>query len=423
MPSLSGDAAVVPDFQRKMRLPAALHRRCAFTSAMHVDLITLYLLAIGTLLASSGMTLWERRSHPERGTELKILALAYATLALGCATAAFRRYLPGVTGAALSNLIFVAGYLLVLHGVASFSRRRYVAASLGLLAVLALTWAIVGTQRQTDMWNYISALPIAVACGMTARELMRIDGMKGLQSRYIAAIVSGGHALFYLFRAFILPWLAASYGREWLIVAGQVTLYEGVLYSVVLPMTLVRLVREEAHGQLLRASQTDYLTGLGNRRWFFEEGARMVRDSASRPLALLAIDLDLFKSINDRFGHEAGDVVLKSFARVATDVLGADAMLARIGGEEFAVLLPGHDSARAVQVGEAIVTRFAATASHRVEGVAIHATVSVGLALSTSEAPALADLLAAADRALYVAKSLGGNRLERALSAARPAAV
>jgi diguanylate cyclase (GGDEF)-like protein len=406
-----------------MRLPAALHWRCAFMSAMHVDLITLYLLAIGTLLASSGMTLWERRSHPERGRELTILALAYATLALGCVVSVVRHALPGITGSALMNLIVVGGYLLVLDGVASFSGRRYRWSSLGLLAVLALTWVIAGTPGQAMMWNYVSAFPIALACGMTARELLRMDNMQGLQSLYIAAIVSGLHAVFYLFRAFVLPWLVASYGRGWLIGAGQVTMYEGVLYSVVLPMTLIRLVREEAHARLLRESQTDYLTGLGNRRWFFEEGARVMRDRGSRPVALLAIDLDLFKSINDRFGHDVGDRVLQSFAQVARGVVGADAVLARIGGEEFAVLLPRHDSVRAAQVGEAVVTRFAAMASHQADDVAIHATVSVGLAWSDSDAPVLADLLAAADRALYAAKSRGGNRLERAQGTARQAVV
>jgi diguanylate cyclase (GGDEF)-like protein len=416
-------AVVLPDFPSKMRLPAAMHQRCAFTSAMHVDLITLYLLAIGTLLASSGMTLWERRSHPQRRKELTLLAVAYATLAAGCAVALFRRDFPGVTGSALSNLIIVAGYLLVLNGVASFSKRRYLGVSLGILVALALTWVIAGAERLGLMWNYLSAIPIALACGLTARELMRIDGMKWLQSQHIPAIVSGGHALFYAFRALALPLLVAAYGREWLIETGKVTMYEGVLYSVVLPMTLLKLVREEAHGELLRESQTDYLTGLGNRRWFFEEGARAMRESGSQPVALLAIDLDQFKSINDRYGHETGDLVLKSFAQLAQSVMGPDAIVARIGGEEFAALLPRHDSLRAQQVGEAVVRRFAATVPHRIDSVAIQATVSIGLAHSAGGAPALADLLAAADRALYAAKARGGNRLELAQNDAREAAV
>jgi diguanylate cyclase (GGDEF)-like protein len=380
---------------------------------MHVDLITLYLLAIGTLLASAGMTLWECRIHPKRSKELRILAAGYGVLALGCAAATWRHALPGLTGSALSNLVIVTGYLLVLRGVAALNGRRYNKLTIGVLAVLALTWALAGVQREGVMWAYVSAIPIAVACGAAAIELLRSDGMKRLQSRHIAAAVSGVHAIFYAFRAFVLPWLVSVGGVEWLTVLGKITMYEGVLYSVVLPMTLLRLVREETHGQLLQDSQTDYLTGLGNRRWFFEEGGRIIRDhDAVQRVSLLAFDLDRFKSINDRFGHETGDAVLKSFAGVARNALGRDAVFARIGGEEFAALLPGLDTVAARAAGDAIARRFADTASHGADGTRVRATVSIGLAQLGSGASTLNDLLSAADQALYRAKSLGGNRLE-----------
>jgi diguanylate cyclase (GGDEF)-like protein len=198
----------------------------------------------------------------------------------------------------------------------------------------------------------------------------------------------------------------------------KITVYEGVLYSVVLPMALLMMIREETHGQLLRASQTDYLTGLGNRRWFFEEGERLIgNDAAHRPVSLLAFDLDHFKAINDRYGHKTGDEVLKAFAEIARSAVGPGAVLARIGGEEFAALLPGHDRQRAKAVGEAIArlfaqTLFVQTITQRVNGAGLQATVSIGLAQYGREASTLADLLAAADAALYSAKSLGGNRLE-----------
>ncbi|MEP9324827.1 GGDEF domain-containing protein [Paraburkholderia phymatum] len=382
---------------------------------MHVDLITLYLLAIGTLLASSAMTLWECRVHPKRSKELRILATGYATLAIGCAVAAWRRDLPGVLGSALSNLIIVWGYLLILQGVAVLNGRKYVRTSAGVLVLLALAWAIAGVRGQDVMWMYLSAIPIAVACGLTAGELARCDGLKRLQSLRIAILVSGGHAAFYAFRACVLPWLTTLFGFRFLMAVSEITMYEGVLYSVVLPMTLLRLVREETHGQLLLESQTDYLTGLGNRRWFFEEGARILSSSdAARSVSLLAVDLDHFKKINDRYGHETGDRVLKSFADIARSVLGRHAILARIGGEEFAVLLPEHDSIRAKEAGEAVVKSFGETVTLGGNGVGVQATVSIGLAQFGSGASSLGDLLGAADQALYRAKSLGGNRLESA---------
>jgi diguanylate cyclase (GGDEF)-like protein len=387
---------------------------------MHVDLLTLYFLIVGTLFASSGMTLWEHRAHPRRSKELKILAAGYATLAIGCAAVTVRHELPGATGSALSNLVIVAGYLLVLQGVASLSGRQYRNSSAALLILLALTWAVAGSRWEDSVWYYASAIPIALASGMTSFELLRCDGMKSMQSRRIAAWVTGIHALLYAARACILPLLASRYGRGVVSVASNITMYEGVLYSVVLPMTMLRLMREETHGELLRDSQTDYLTRLGNRRWFFEEGARVIRDAEpGRPISLLAFDLDLFKTINDRYGHKTGDEVLKAFGDIARSVMGPDAILARIGGEEFAALLPHHDCLRAKEVGEVVAKRFAETIPHRIDGVAIQATVSVGLAQFGTEAPTLADLLAAADAALYNAKSLGGNRLVLAQPASR----
>ena len=398
-----------------------MDRRRSLTPAMHVDLLTIYFLLIGTLLASSLITLWEHRTHPARSKALQILAAGYATLATGCAAVLVRADLPGVWGAALSNLIIMGGYLLVLHGVATMNARQYRAGSIVLLALIALTWATWGARHPADMWYYASAFPIALVSAMTSRELLRGDGMKGVQSRHVATFVTGFHALFYVFRTFVLPFLGSRYGDGFVALVSKITMYEGVLYSVILPMSLLKLIREETHGQLLRESQTDYLTRLGNRRWFFEEGERVMSEVGSRapaarqPVSLLAFDLDHFKTINDRYGHKTGDDVLRAFADIARSAMGPDAILARIGGEEFAALLPGHDRLRAKAVGEAIARRFAQTVTHRIEGVDIRATVSIGLAQHGHEASTLSDLLAAADAALYSAKSLGGNRLEMLL--------
>jgi diguanylate cyclase (GGDEF)-like protein len=392
-------------------------------SAMKVDLATLYFLIIGTLFASSAMTYWEHLSHPKRGKELLMLAAGYATLGIGCALAVFRHPLLGAAGSALSNLVILAGYLLVLHGVAMFNGRRYLTSSIGVLLLMALTWAAAGVRWQPVVWLYVSAFPIALASAMTSVELMRSNGMPAVQSRRVAVVVTAIHALFYAARAFVLPWVVSVFGPHALSLSSVITMYEGVLYSIVMPMTLIRLTREEIHGELLQESRTDYLTRLGNRKLFFEDGERVISEHAMqrRPVTLLAFDLDHFKRINDRHGHKTGDEVLRSFAATVRAVTDADAILARIGGEEFAALLPGCDSHRAQQVGEAVANRFAAM-SHGADGDSVRATVSIGLAESSREIATLTDLLSAADQALYRAKSLGGNRLERTPPAALSAA-
>ncbi|OLL28125.1 GGDEF domain-containing protein [Burkholderia sp. SRS-W-2-2016] len=389
---------------------------------MKVDLATLYFLVIGTLLASSAMLYWEHLSHPKRARELRMLAIGYATLGTGCALAAFRSALLGAAGPAVSNLVILSGYLLVLHGVAMFNGRQYRAGSIALLLLMAVIWTLGGTRWPAAVWMYVSALPIGLASALTAVELLRGDRLPAGQSRRVAVAVAGLHALIYVLRALVLPWLVARFGLHVLAVSSQITMYEGVLYSVILPMTLLRLTREEIHAELLKESRTDYLTRLGNRKLFFEEGERVIRDyeTARRPVSLLAFDLDHFKRINDRHGHKTGDEVLQSFAATVRSVTGADAILARIGGEEFAALLPGYDSARAKALGETVAYRFA-TMSHRVDGEPIRATVSIGLAETSDTTTSLTELLSAADRALYRAKSLGGNRLEQTPGTALPA--
>ncbi|WP_423191986.1 diguanylate cyclase [Cupriavidus sp. H18C2] len=391
---------------------------------MYVDLLTLYLLAIGTLLASAGMMFWEHRANPRHSRALRVLAAGFATIAIGCAGVLFRRTLPGALGSALCNLVILSGYLLVLNGIAALSGRRYRVSAAVVLVGMAGIWVVSGARWMDLVWNHISAFPIAAVSAMTAREMLRCDAMKPFFARHIVVAVTGIHAVLYLGRAFLLPWLVSAYGPALQAAASKVTMYEGVLYSVILPMTILKMIREENHGQLLQESLTDYLTRLGNRRWFFEQGHRILGGAGARgPVAVLAFDLDQFKAINDRYGHHAGDEVLKSFAAIAREVVGADTLLARIGGEEFAALLSGDDARRAQALGEAVAKRFAENVSARTGNVGIPATVSIGLAQFDGPAPALGDALAQADRALYRAKALGGNRLEVAPREAHPAAV
>jgi diguanylate cyclase (GGDEF)-like protein len=332
---------------------------------MQFDLLTLYYLAIGTLVLSAALTMWEREAQPRRSSELRLLAGGYAVLAIGCILATTRALLPDGLGAALSNIVITSGYLLVLHGVALFTGVRYRRASLGLLFVLVLAWAIGGAKWENHSWSYISAFPIALACGATALEVLRCGGLRNFRSRRVIVAASGGHALFYAARAFILPFLVARFGQDALTIASKVTMYEGVLYSVSLPMSLLALVREEAHDQVLNASRTDYLTGLANRRWFFGEGERVIRDATANPsITLLAFDLDHFKTINDRFGHAAGDEVLEVFAQTVLGKVGSEAVVGRLGGEEFAALLPAHTSLHSLKVGQAIAASFSQAVAH-----------------------------------------------------------
>ena len=380
---------------------------------MHFDLFTLYVLAIGTLLLSAAMTLWEGEARPQRRATLRLFAGAYGVLALGCVLATVRSRGAGVGIPMLSNLSFTAGYLLILNGVAALRGRSYPFASAATLVTLAALWTIGGIAWREDVWHYVSAAPIAAVSAATTWEMLRSHGLRGLRGRRVVIVIVTAHALTYLVRATVLPLMVSIWGKDVLAPASTLTLYEGVLYSVALPMSLLALIREEAHDQLLHTARTDYLTGLGNRRWFFEEGERLIADAGMiQPVSLLAFDLDHFKSINDRHGHATGDAVLKLFARVLREATGEDPILARIGGEEFAALLPGHVRIHASQIGRVVAARFADAAASVTPGGGVAATVSIGVAELGTDGDTLAALLSAADRALYVAKERGRNRIE-----------
>jgi len=198
-------------------------------------------------------------------------------------------------------------------------------------------------------------------------------------------------------------------------------IFEAVFVCICGAYLLGGLAKDRIAARYRRASLTDPLTGVSNRRGFFEIGNRLL-DRARferRPAALLVFDLDRFKNINDRYGHITGDEVLTAFCRLATSSLRPNDLFGRIGGEEFASLLPGTGAEEARRLAERLRTAFEAT-SHAGGGRTLTATVSTGIAVSDDAGVDLGTLLKAADRALYRAKAMGRNRVEIAEQPAEP---
>ena len=164
---------------------------------------------------------------------------------------------------------------------------------------------------------------------------------------------------------------------------------------------------------LVKASTTDFLTSALNRRAFLgtaeRELARVGR--LQQPLCLLMADIDHFKQINDTYGHPTGDMVIKHFAGIVQTNLRTGDTLGRLGGEEFAILMPGTTLTGALQAAERIRERFGTTtAAVTPHAQRVLATVSIGVVCSTGGS--VAHLLAEADRLLYRAKQSGRNRVE-----------
>ena len=169
----------------------------------------------------------------------------------------------------------------------------------------------------------------------------------------------------------------------------------------------------DREARYLRLAETDALTGLTNRRHFLELAGRELARSRryGSPMSLVLVDLDHFKRVNDRHGHLAGDQVLTSAARALASGLREIDVIARHGGEEFAILLPETDVEGAREVAERTCRRLAETITV-VDGDEIRITASMGVASTVGGAATLDDLLGRADRAMYGAKRAGRDRVE-----------
>ena len=179
--------------------------------------------------------------------------------------------------------------------------------------------------------------------------------------------------------------------------------------------TIGRLLSEleEKNRELQELAYYDPLTGLPNRRFFFEHASLIFEEVKryEKPLSLLVMDIDHFKKINDTYGHDAGDLVLKTFADVIRGIVRKSDICARFGGEEFVVLLPNTDLEGAGVLAERIR---AAVSKNPVEhgSIVIVFTVSIGISQYRKGMQSIDELIKEADIALYRAKEGGRNRVE-----------
>lgn len=173
-----------------------------------------------------------------------------------------------------------------------------------------------------------------------------------------------------------------------------------------------KLLEEE----IARQAQTDYLTGVFNRRYFMAQGSAEIERARryGSALSILMLDIDFFKRINDRYGHSTGDAVLRKLTEVCQFALRSLDVFGRLGGEEFAILLPETDQVAALDVAERL-RLIVADARVPIEGAqAVSFTVSIGVSSMLPTSGGIDDLLNAADKALYAAKNAGRNAVRAA---------
>jgi diguanylate cyclase (GGDEF)-like protein len=377
---------------------------------MSLDTSTLYLVAAMVAAMLGAMLLLFGRQ--ENIPALKWWGTAYL---LGAVSVAFSTIAGSTFGAMPSQALNAVGFVacgMVWNAARVFHGRQPYLPGLVLGAVAWVVVALTVGPGATAMRLTIGAGIVAVYAALTAAELWS-DRRRARQKRWPAIGVPALHG-FVLMLPILLGDLLHPHDHAFstsIWVKGFAV--ELVLYAVGTVFVIFMLVSDREVITHKTAASMDPLTGMLNRRGFAEATARLMEREASagRPATVLIFDIDHFKSINDRFGHPAGDEILKLFATIVVNTLRISDLSGRIGGEEFAAFLP-CSLEEGVVVAERVREAFERSGIVDETGP-VDTTVSIGVAGGPARTE-LEVLLAAADTALYQAKRSGRNRVEQA---------
>ena len=313
----------------------------------------------------------------------------------------------------LASAVFLVAYGTLFAGCCLFNRRRAYWPPIGLAPVLwlALCWTV--DPSVPARVGVISGM-MASFCMACAAEL-RFGDRSAVRGRTGAAVVLVVHGLVYLSRSVLQPLLMP--GAPWIQKAaspwGAILGAETLAFVFFFGFLTIAMTRERTAQRLRKASLEDVLTGIGNRRALIQSGRALLErcDASGHKIACILFDLDHFKTVNDTHGHDAGDRLLVRFATLAVESLPLNCLFCRIGGEEFAALLPETDGAEASALAETIRARFEHCAIAGRNGP-IAATVSAGISVTAPLDAGIEALLSRADINLYSAKARGRNRVE-----------
>jgi diguanylate cyclase (GGDEF)-like protein len=313
----------------------------------------------------------------------------------------------------LANAILFTAFAVTWTGARVFDHRKPQWLLLFAGAALWLVlYRIPAVQNSWDLRMLISSGIITAYTWATAYEFWR-GRSEPLVSRWPAIFMFFAHGALYLLRtpfgAMLAPVNNQVFASVWITVLS----FEALLFTIAIAFILLAMAKERTEHRHKTDSLIDPLTGIANRRAFLQDAEAQLKRQATepRPMAVMLLDLDNFKGINDRFGHAIGDRVLQMFAEVGSGCMRRYDIFGRLGGEEFAALLVDTSRERALAVAEQIRASFVEVTG-MVEGKPVVATVSIGVVISYDAVLDLSALLAQADHALYRAKDNGRNRIE-----------
>ncbi|MBS4078250.1 GGDEF domain-containing protein [Pseudomonas rustica] len=376
---------------------------------MPLDPITMLTISIALAAAAALYLAIEWRSIRE--PSLLFWSAGFATITVGSTLALLRSSGFLLIGIWFANGLLVTAHFLFLLGVARFTQTRLSSA----WYLIFVTWLVMLLLPDGPLWSKVmlaaNSLLVALAT-LKGSFLLRPHGKSlsvgAVQLRYVLLV----HGAFYIAKALtvVIPGslidLAAFRGE-----IIQISLVEGAMAIMLIALSMTGTERYRREKEIARLAERDPLTALYNRRALEKRAPRLLADvSAERPGALLLIDIDNFKLVNDQYGHIAGDRLLIALSEMIRSLLPRNALTARLGGDEFVILLNGATSERIVELGNVLREQFLGTTAQTFPTTE-PVTLSLGATLFEAPPASLAALIEQGDAALYESKRGGRNRI------------
>lgn len=375
---------------------------------LNLDLRTIILMSGILAVLLSMVMLFVRLSYPRTLKGLGMWVVAPMLVAMATFLFGARGQIPDVVSVLGANIMLLVGVLLFHFGSQRFFELRPSYRFWLLVLAAALPLMVWFSLVQPDFNARVQLVTFLWICILlaNARVIWR-HGPENFATRY-TVVVMLMHATIILLRllATLLP-----VPNEGLLTPTRVqTVYVigNAMMIIAFSLGLVLMAAERVRGELEHLATRDSLTGAMTRRVLIEAGEQELERCRrhGRRMALLLMDLDHFKVVNDTYGHQTGDRVLADFVARASSLLRRPDLLARFGGEEFLLMLPETTRDDAMAAAE----RIRARAAESMEGLP-PITVSIGVTTNLPEDASFDALLARADRALYQAKVEGRNRV------------
>jgi len=382
-----------------------------------LDTKSLAVALILILIIGSALHLVNWRMHREsRGAKWWSIGLCLQTIGMIVSSLTNTNAEPAIAAIISGNYLALGGTMLLAYGTASFAERslpRWVYGALGAFILVGVAWYSLVQPSATMRVIVFATSQLAINTLILSRlgHIARRDGPMG-------AVVLGASIIsLYILMSGLVAWqlvtqpeISGLFGSGPVLPAGMLTL---IACKTTMIFGYLLLSSGYSQTRLERLALSDALTELPNRRAFEMEVSRRLSSvrRQDKLIALALFDIDHFKQVNDAHGHDAGDAVLRHLGQVTSKAVRPQDFVARVGGEEFAVIFEVGDAAELVMAANRL--RLAIEIDQlELAGKPLPVTVSVG-AVIAENAPGLAfnSLYRAADRALYQAKASGRNRV------------